>query len=516
MISRFGGVDIALLVAINAALLYAFADPLRAMVALWDASPMYSYGYSVPLVSAYLLWTSRARLAAAPAQPSRLAAAAVLLGAVALGSAGAAGGIQVLGQLAFLVALFGVVLGLFGIAVLRISAPALAYLLLMVPIWDGFTEPLHWPFQSQSATLSMTMLRAVGVPVHREGTFLMLPGLTLEVARACSGVNYLIAVIALGIPLAYLHLESTARRIALLVFAAAIAAFANPLRVTLIGILAYLDVGSPIHGPFHILHGLFVAAAGYAALFAGVRVLRPKNLPVDSRIVAATPGVLPAFRVPRLAAMVLTALFILVGTGAFAKNLREVELTVALERIPEALLEWKWNRLANAPARIEWAGADQQLARQYRLATGATADVFVGYFASQRQNRELANSRADALHRRSQIVEIAQMTPPISVNVIRLAKPNSQALFWYELDGVQTSAIRTRLQTLRNAVLRGYTNGAVIMVSSPSALGGSAATDTELQDLAARTRHELTALLIKAKPASPGRKDNPHADHSVQ
>ena len=77
----------------------------------------------------------------------------MLIAGVALLAAGRAGGIQVLEQIAFLVSLLGVVLLLFGVAVRAVAWASLAYLLLMVPLWDGFTEPLHWPFQQRSAAI---------------------------------------------------------------------------------------------------------------------------------------------------------------------------------------------------------------------------------------------------------------------------------------------------------------------------------------------------------------------------
>ena len=43
-------------------------------------------------------------------------------------------------------------------------------------------------------------------------------------ARACSGVNYLVAVLALGLPLAYLYLRSSWRRAVLIASALLIAA----------------------------------------------------------------------------------------------------------------------------------------------------------------------------------------------------------------------------------------------------------------------------------------------------
>ena len=122
----------------------------------------------------------------------------------------------------------------------------------------------------------MKILQLVGVPAYHEGVTLHLPTITLEVARACSGVNYLIAVLALGLPLGYLYLPSLPRRAILIVSAVIIAAVSNSLRVALIGMLAYWEIGSPLHGPFHVLHGLFVSGIGYVVLFAGLRMLTPR------------------------------------------------------------------------------------------------------------------------------------------------------------------------------------------------------------------------------------------------
>ena len=119
---------------------------------------------------------------------------------------------------------------------------ALAYLVLMVPFWEGLTEPLHLPFQQLSANLGIRMLHVVGIPSYREGLYLFLPNVTLEVARACSGVNYLVAILALGLPLGYLYLPTVWRRVLLLAMAIGVAAISNSLRVALIGVLSYLEI----------------------------------------------------------------------------------------------------------------------------------------------------------------------------------------------------------------------------------------------------------------------------------
>jgi EpsI family protein len=486
--------EIALGTVVAAALLFAFVEPLAGMVSLWDASPMYSYGYIVPFVSAYLLWVSRARLAEATPTPARLAGSIVLMLAISMSIVGHAGGMQVLGQIGFLVAIVGAVLLWLGTAYLRIVWPAIAYLLLMVPIWDFFTEPLHWPFQNQSAAWAMTMLRAVGVPVYREGTILVLPGITLEVARQCSGVNYLIAVLALGLPLSYLYLPTMTRRVALLAFALTIAALSNALRVTLIGILAHAQVGSPLHGPFHVLHGLFVAGIGYVALFAGLRLLARKTTNVSEET-ETRPFRAAQWRLPRLEGVALAALFLAIGSGVLAKESTTVNLNGKLDQLPRRLVDWEWSAFSPASKPTDWPGADVELAREYRLADGATADVYVGYFATQKQNKEIANAKADALHRRATVVTLTGDGNAFPANRVRFTQPDATALFWYEFDRVQTNAIAVRLQTLWNAGVTGRTNGAVVFVRTPSSNGGRAGNDDQLQGLAHSVRRGLAGLL---------------------
>ena len=65
--------------------------------------------------------------------------------AICLLSGGQLAGVQVAEQFAFLAALVSVTLLVFGLPTFRKTWVALAYLLLMVPFWDAFTEPLHLP-----------------------------------------------------------------------------------------------------------------------------------------------------------------------------------------------------------------------------------------------------------------------------------------------------------------------------------------------------------------------------------
>lgn len=476
---------------------------LDAMVGLWSRSPMYSYAYTVPLISLWLAWSRRGALAGLRPRMSLAAAVPVLAAGAVLLAAGRLGAVQILEQIAFLVSFVGVLLVVFGTAYIRVMWAAIAYLLLMIPIWDGLTEPLHPRFQQQSAAIGVWLLQAVGIPAYREGNVVALPNITLEVARACSGVNYLIAVIALGLPLAYLNLRGVWRRALLVGGAVLVAALANGLRVALIGVLAYLEVGSPLHGPMHVLHGLFVAAIGYVVLFVGLSVLRPRDSESVAAPSAPTWAHLDAIRVAPVA--VLLVFFAGLGAIAAPAATSAGVLRKPLDRLPRALGEW---RAAPGPTESEfqraWQGSDAQVLRRYRSGDGRTVDIFVAYFGTQRQDRELASYLSADLHRRALPVDVALADGrSLRVNHVAAA-PGGQpaALFWYELgERVETRPYATKLRTLWRALSSGRTDGAVVVISAPD--GSGVATRQHMEEFAALAYAALADSFPRGTP-SPG------------
>jgi EpsI family protein len=464
--------DLLLSAAVFCALLYGYRAELTAMVELWNASPMYSYGYTVPVISAALLWRRRYALAAVTPKPAWLAGTIVLLGSIVVAVAGRAAGVQVLSQLAFLVSLGGSVLLLFGTRWLRVAWAPLAYLLLMVPVWDGFTEPLHAPFQLKSAETGVFLLQLLGIPAHREGVYITLPAVTLEVARACSGINYLVAVIALGLPLAYVYLPGLWRRAALLIFAVFVAGISNGLRVALIGILSYFEIGSPLHGPFHILQGLFVAGIGYVALFAGLRVLTPRGA---KRAAGGDPAGAPAVRMfgPGLssvtAVVLLIVVFVGLGSGVFARESQRMGLEPALDMFPSRLGDWtaSFGTGSRAGADSRWPGADSELRRRYRRPDGASVDLYVAYFESQQQNKEIVSHRSADLHARATKIDVVEpANGNFQANYVPADGRMAATLFWYHLDAPETSRYVVKARTLLNAMSRNRSNGAVVVLTS--------------------------------------------------
>jgi EpsI family protein len=469
-----------------------FWSPLRALVDQWSASPMYSHAFTVPFISLGLLWSWRDRFAVEALRPARLAAAPVLGVALLMVLAGGVAAVQIVQQLAFVVALAGIVLFLFGFAHLRISAPAIAYLLFMVPFWDVFTEPLHAPFQQNSAQLGVALMQAVNVPAYREGTIIALPNVVLEVARACSGVNYLVAVLALALPLALLRLHDWWRRVVLVVSAIVISALANGARVALIGVLAYLEIGSPLHGPFHVLHGLFVAGIGYVVLFAGLYWLES---PEDAHAAPVPFSSAAAGREPwRVSdALALALVFWAVVFVGVSPSPVPVALAQPLAQLPLSLGDWTAGPAGPAGDDVPtpttaWTDADDHLHRQYFGPAGQAAAVDIWYFAAQRQSREVVSFKVAELHERSTERRLAPGTAgTLTVNAVTWPERREVGLFWYELGGAPESReFAAKLRSVWSTLRSGRSNAAAIMVTAGAPDGQADAALTALEDLARR------------------------------
>jgi exosortase len=115
----------------------------------------------------------------------------------------------------------------------------IAFLLLMVPLPEIIFNRIAFPLQMLASRVGEGVIAASGVPVLREGNVLMLPGRTLEVAEACSGIRSLITLLMLAIVVGYFTERRTSVRVLIVLAAVPIAVFANAARVAGTGLTSY-------------------------------------------------------------------------------------------------------------------------------------------------------------------------------------------------------------------------------------------------------------------------------------
>jgi len=433
------------------------------MLEWWNIS-FYSYAFLIPVVSTYLVWIRRDQLLAIVPQSHYISGAVLIVAGVLTLLIGQVGGIKALQQVSLLITLPGMVLWLFGTAVLRALWLPIAFLWFMIPIWEIVTDPLHLPFQSFSANVGVMMLRIVGIPVYQDGVFIHLPNITLEVARACSGVNYLIAVLATSIPLATIVLTTVWKRVVLVLLAMAVSALANSLRVALIGMLAYYDLSGDLHGPYHMLHGVFVSLVGYAVIFGGLWALSRGQQPV----VYAGSGRLWNFSWDqvRIAWIGLAVCLMLVGALRYIDRSQPVPLKQSLSELSLENAGWI-GREVFPVEKVQ--GADQSISRVYHAFFGEDVRLSLWYFESQTQGKELVYPSTDKLHADAGSVRLSisgQGEVELNQRFIHDGDRAQMVLFWYDLNGrVLNSPLEVKLYTVLDAVVHDRTNGALVWVA---------------------------------------------------
>ena len=140
----------------------------------------------------------------------------------------------------------------YGFRALRAAAVPFLLLLFMVPLPPAVLTGIIQSLQKGSADASELVFVLVRMPIFREGFFFTLPGLTIQVAEACSGIRSSLALLISGLVMAYLFLRSTWTRAAFVLVIIPLAIVKNAVRIVVLSWLAvHVDpsfiTGSAVH-----------------------------------------------------------------------------------------------------------------------------------------------------------------------------------------------------------------------------------------------------------------------------
>jgi EpsI family protein len=457
-------------------------DVMYMLVNQWWSNSMYTHGFLIPIIAGYVCWVTRGKLPAV-CHPSFALGLPVLIVGLLVLTIGRAGNLGAFQELSLLPVMSGIVLLVGGLPLFRALALPILYLLLMIPVWEVFTNRLHGPFQVFSASFGTALLRVVGIPVYRDGTFIYLPNQTLEVAQVCSGVNYLVAIAAVGIPLAYLSRSTRARRAALVLFGVAVAVIANGVRVALIGFTAYHGLSGDLHGPGHVFHGMFVAVAGYIALFFGAPYIVGTSLAGDEAPHAGASGTgLAMAAASKRGLAVALALILLTMTVQHVVAAGPAPANLSADALPLQIQGWRATAGRLDDSAVRAVGVDEEVVMSYDLPTAGRVHLYVGYYSRQTQGKELIGDSSAKLHANATTVEvplpsgerarIGEARPP--------ADSSRRVLFWYDVNGhVTADPTEVRLTTIRDVMLRRRSNGALVAVTLDPAPGISSSAASE-------------------------------------
>jgi exosortase B len=191
-------------------------------------------------VVAWLLWRQRAALAGEAEKSARLAGSAALALGLMLYAVGRSQGIAQFEVGSQIPVLAGSVLLLLGWrAMARLWLP-LVFLIFLVPLPNFVIVSITGPLKSMVSQMVESALYEFGYPIARSGVMLSIGQYQLLVTDACSGLNSLYTLAALG--LLYLYITASgniARNVCLLASIFPIALAANFVRVLILTLITF-------------------------------------------------------------------------------------------------------------------------------------------------------------------------------------------------------------------------------------------------------------------------------------
>jgi exosortase B len=335
----------------------------------------HAHGPLVLLVSAALLWRGRAALDGRAGR-APLAGGGLALFGLALWLLGRTQSLVLFEAGSLLPVAAGLVLMAGGLAALRRLAFPLAFLAFYVPlpgfIVDGATAPLKEMVSGSVAQV----LAAFGYAVERSGVVLAVGGRELLVADACSGLNSLVSLLAMGLLYGHLRRARPARMALLAAAVVPIAIAANVARVLALVLITVHAGPEAAQGWVHDALGLSVFVLALLMLLALDRLTPGTGAgqALGTRETSSPVPHLSQVPAPYLSPVLVSVVMVMVGAAVAAPALRPVadpgaafDLEAA---VPVAFAGWRVDpqQLPVMPA----PEVQANLARLYRQVLGRT------------------------------------------------------------------------------------------------------------------------------------------------
>jgi exosortase len=202
------------------------------MAHLWWSDGLYSLSALVPVISVGIVYAKRSKLRSLPIKRSRAGIAVVIVTAAITVAADWLDVMNSLTPLLVVAMLAGIVLALWGTAILKELLFPLAFLLLLVPIPPALLRRIDLPLQIMCAKAVTMLSHLTGLPAERTGSIIVFPGSgSIDVAPACNGVRSALTMLMLSIIFAYLSRARWYSKLAVVAAAIPIAYLANLLRL---------------------------------------------------------------------------------------------------------------------------------------------------------------------------------------------------------------------------------------------------------------------------------------------
>ncbi len=449
-----------------AAILVLFHRDAATAAAIWWNSSTFNHCLLIPPLIAWLVWQRLPGLR--QLSPAAWAPGLIIVGIGALAwLLGDAGSVALGRHLGLLLMLQGAVVACLGKSVARGLLFPICFAFFLLPAGEEIV-PL---MQTVTARIATALLGLAGGPAYMEGIFITTPAGYFEVAEACAGVKFLIAMAALGALVANVCFHSWPRRIAFLAVALVVPILANGVRAwgtIYIAGRTGLDFAASLD---HVIYGgiffaiviALILAAGWPWFDRGVDDpwFDPQALQ-DPRREGRPVGFVVA------ALLIVAALPLGWSATISAAGTRPVPAAFALPDIPG------WPQVARDGRgwRPDFAGADLFRIARYRDREGRTVDLAIAVYARQYEGHEVVGFGQGAAEGWAWA---APAPAPPNGRAERIASHGlvREVVSFYRVgDTVTGSGMRAKLETIETRLLGGPQRAVALLVSAPEPATG--------------------------------------------
>ena len=275
--SRLHAVSHASLAAMAASFLIAYLPTyLRLAKGPWQTEQE-GHGPIIMLAAVWLAWQQRERLASARLSPAPIAGWITLVGSLLLMTVSRSQDVLMVEVFTQIPVLIACLLLIGGWGLVRVFAFPLAFLVFSLPPPGWAMDALTVPLKAWISDIVTNFLYALGYPIAQNGVMIMIGSYELMVKDACSGMNSIFALSAIGV--FYVHefvsKNSLFRKLVLIASIIPITVLANFFRVLTLVLASYYLGVDRVEGLFHDVTGiaLFVFALALFFFLDGVLIV---------------------------------------------------------------------------------------------------------------------------------------------------------------------------------------------------------------------------------------------------
>jgi len=366
-----------------ACFVFAFRQTLAGLWNVWISGGDESFALAIPFVAGYIIWEKRRLLDAAAARPNYTALPLVALFLV-FGLYGVLGSSPSAVRIMLPLVLLSVTLSCFGSRCFRLLALPLSLTVFMLPLPTFMEVHLGLPLRRMSTHFGVMLLRVLDVSVFVEGNVIDLGVTRLQVVEACSGLRYLMPLLALGVLFAYFFISGTAKRLTLVVATLPLSIIANGLRIAVTGFLAQNHGPEVAEGFFHAFSGWLFFVFALLLLMAAMLALRRWSRPRVRRAPSGEPA--PSHRASAScwpAVIICSVLLLVVGFLSLrTSNLPSIRLKGGFADFPLQIDAWVGRTETLPPQVVALSGAEEALNAAFLSADGRSISLYIGYRGS--------------------------------------------------------------------------------------------------------------------------------------